>query len=207
MRSCDGRARGGARGMAVPRGARQRGLGVIEVLVALVVVSLGVLGVAGLQMTGMQHGSGSLHRTVALALAEDLAERMRTVAAGSDGLPSGPGTYDDFDSATLGAGFCDAPPVPYCDARGGAPAQACDVAELVAFDRAVIACGASRWEAGTDGTGVLGGALPAGTIAVACDEAPCTPRSVRTITVGWTEGDVIAPGAGTDRRVTMSLRP
>ena len=197
-------SRRGAR--AVPHGARERGLGVIEVLVALVVVSLGVLGVAGLQMTGMQHGSGSLHRTVALALAEDLAERMRTVAAGAVGLPSGPGTYDDFDSATLGAGFCDAPPVPYCDVRRGTPAQACDVAELVAFDRAVIACGASRWEAGTDGTGVLGGALPAGTIAVAC-EAPCTPRSVRTITVGWTEGEVVAPGAGTDRRVTMRLRP
>jgi len=32
---------------------RQQGVGIVEVLVALVVVSLGVLGMASLQLTGM----------------------------------------------------------------------------------------------------------------------------------------------------------
>ena len=73
---------GSGRRATVPRARRsgraaQRGLGIIEVLVALVVVSLGVLGVAGLQLTGMKHSAGSLYRAQALSLAEDMAERMR----------------------------------------------------------------------------------------------------------------------------------
>ena len=179
-----------------PAGRAQRGIGLIEVLVALVVVSLGVLGIAGMQMTGMQHGSGSLNRTVALTFAEDMAERMRVNAVGGradDG-------YDDFDS-TARPGLCDAPAAPYCDAG-----EACEPDELAAFDLASVACGS--WADGEPGRGVVNGALPGGTLAVDCLDAPCTGESTWAVTVGWTEGATAAEADETlDRSVTMRLRP
>jgi len=54
------------------------GVGILEILVALVVVSIGVLGVAGLQLTGMKHSAGGYNRFKATLFAENLAARMRT---------------------------------------------------------------------------------------------------------------------------------
>ena len=183
-------------------GTRERGVGIVEVLVALVVVSLGVLGIAGLQLTGMRHGTGSLNRTVALSLAEDLAERMRVAAD----APAGLSGYAGFDSASQPATFCDAAPSPHCDAAPGNAAQSCTPAQLAAFDLAVIACGTGAWTSGAEGTGVIGGALPEGSFSVTCDATPCTASDTRTISVGWKEGEDEA-GNDVSRSVTMRLRP
>ena len=56
---------------------RQSGVGIIEVLIALVVVSLGVLGMASLQLTGMKHSSSGYNRSMAVLFAENMASRMR----------------------------------------------------------------------------------------------------------------------------------
>jgi type IV pilus assembly protein PilV len=56
---------------------RSRGLSLIEVLVAIVVLSLGLLGMAGLQLSGMRASQGALLRSQAMQAAADLAERMR----------------------------------------------------------------------------------------------------------------------------------
>ncbi len=53
------------------------GLTLIEVLIALVVLSIGLLGLAGLQTTSLQSNTSAYHRTQATALAYDLADRMR----------------------------------------------------------------------------------------------------------------------------------
>jgi type IV pilus assembly protein PilV len=60
----------------VPR-ARQRGMSLIEILVAIVVLSIGLLGLAGLQLKGIQVNQGSVYRWQAALLAEDIADRMR----------------------------------------------------------------------------------------------------------------------------------
>ena len=57
---------------------RQRGMTLIEILVAIVVLSIGLLGLAGLQLKGMQVNQGSIYRWQAAMLAEDIADRMRT---------------------------------------------------------------------------------------------------------------------------------
>jgi len=57
--------------------ARQRGMTLIEILVAIVVLSIGLLGMAGLQLKGMQVNQGSVYRWQAAMLAEDIADRMR----------------------------------------------------------------------------------------------------------------------------------
>jgi len=60
---------------------RQAGLSLIEVLVAVVLLSIGLLGLAGLQASGMRVGQSSIHRSQAAQLAHDMIERMRADVA------------------------------------------------------------------------------------------------------------------------------
>jgi type IV pilus assembly protein PilV len=57
--------------------ARQSGFSLIEVLVALIVMSVGMLGIAVLYVQGMQAGRTSLFRHHAITLAGDVADRIR----------------------------------------------------------------------------------------------------------------------------------
>ena len=56
----------------------QSGLSLVETLVALVVLSVGLLGVAALQVQGMSAGQTANFRTHAANLAADMAERIRS---------------------------------------------------------------------------------------------------------------------------------
>lgn len=56
---------------------RQQGLSLIEILISLVVLSVGLLGVAGMQATGMRNNHSSYTKTQASALAMDMADRIR----------------------------------------------------------------------------------------------------------------------------------
>lgn len=55
----------------------QQGVGLVEVLVALVILALGVLGFAALQLRALDAAQESTEQTVAMNTAQDLAERMR----------------------------------------------------------------------------------------------------------------------------------
>ncbi len=79
--------RGGA-SQPMPRTlVRQRGITLIEIMVAVVLTAIGLLGLAGLQLRGIQVNQGSAMRSLAAIMAEDLADRMRSdyaaLAAGS----------------------------------------------------------------------------------------------------------------------------
>ena len=56
---------------------RQRGFSLVEVLIALVIMSVGMLGIAGLYVQSMQAGRTSLLRHNAVTLAGDVADRIR----------------------------------------------------------------------------------------------------------------------------------
>lgn len=55
----------------------QRGFTLIEVLVAVVILSIGLLGLASLQTVTLQRGNGAAQRVEALNYAYDLLDRMR----------------------------------------------------------------------------------------------------------------------------------
>lgn len=55
---------------------RVRGVGMVEVLVALLVLSIGVLGYAGLQLRALKSTGESHFRTQAMAIAQDVIERI-----------------------------------------------------------------------------------------------------------------------------------
>jgi len=58
-------------------GRRQRGVGLIEVLVAMAVMALGILAVAGAQANGLRASHGAHYRAQASFIAQDMIERMR----------------------------------------------------------------------------------------------------------------------------------
>jgi len=58
-------------------GSRSRGFSMIEVLVALLVIAIGVLGAVALQTRAVQAGMETYQRTQALLLVEDMVARMR----------------------------------------------------------------------------------------------------------------------------------
>ena len=54
-----------------------RGFTLVEVLIALIIMSIGMLGIAGLYVHSMKAGSTSLFRHHAVTLAGDIADRIR----------------------------------------------------------------------------------------------------------------------------------
>ncbi len=54
-----------------------RGFSLVEVLIALIIMSVGMLGIAGLYVQSMQAGRTSLFRHHAVTLAGDVADRIR----------------------------------------------------------------------------------------------------------------------------------
>jgi type IV pilus assembly protein PilV len=64
--------------MIEPGTFRQRGFTLLEVLIALVVLAVGMLGIAALQARGMQYNTDAYARTQATILAYDMIDRMRT---------------------------------------------------------------------------------------------------------------------------------
>jgi type IV pilus assembly protein PilV len=57
--------------------SRQRGFTLIEILVTVVVLAIGLLGLAGLQATSLRFNNSAYHRSQATSLACDMADRMR----------------------------------------------------------------------------------------------------------------------------------
>jgi type IV pilus assembly protein PilV len=64
-------------------GTLQKGFTLLEVLIALLVLSIGLLGLAALQTTGLRSNQMATTRTHATQLAYDISDRMRANVAGS----------------------------------------------------------------------------------------------------------------------------
>lgn len=83
------------------RARREAGVGLIEILVAVVLLSIGLLGLASLQALSLQHSSSSALRTEAISHGYDLLDRMRANRAQAIG-----GRYNlAFGTAASGTGL------------------------------------------------------------------------------------------------------
>lgn len=69
----------------VQRWKRQAGVSLIEVLVAMLILSIGLLGMVGLQTTSLRNTQNAYLRTQATVFAGDMAERIRTNPQGVGG--------------------------------------------------------------------------------------------------------------------------
>jgi len=69
---------------------RSAGFTIIEVLVSLVILSIGLLGIAGMQINSLKNNQSAYYRTQAVNLAYELADKMRANTAGVKN-----GSYDN----------------------------------------------------------------------------------------------------------------
>jgi type IV pilus assembly protein PilV len=79
----------------------QSGFTLLEVMIALVIFSIGLLGLAGLQAGGLRSNTQAQLRTIATIQAYDMAERIRSNPRGVVD-----GDYNALDDATPTAGDC-----------------------------------------------------------------------------------------------------
>ncbi len=87
------------------------GFSLVEVLVALLVLSVGLLGLAALQTTSLRYNTESYFRTQATYLAYDIIDRMRTNSLGVTGMNydvpnSGSASVAMSSTAACGTGSC-----------------------------------------------------------------------------------------------------
>lgn len=115
---------------------RQSGFTMVEALVALIVLSIGLLGIAALYLDSLRAGRAALYRTQAINLASDLAERIR---ANRDAVG---GYAVDFGVVPVATASCET-------------TAACSALQLAETDLA-------RWKGEITGGGDVLGPLPQG---------------------------------------------
>jgi len=128
----------------------QRGMGMVEVLVALLLLAVGVLGFSALQSYAVYSTAESLNRTQALTMMRGLAERIRANGTSSNTL--------DIYKGLMASGK-PVPPTERCRSGEGSPAG-CTVEQLAAVD--VYDARNAVWESGIQ----LGMATCPGTVGV-----------------------------------------
>jgi len=92
--------------------SRQDGFTLLEVLIAVVILSIGLLGVAGMQAVSLKNNHAAYTKTLATNLASDIAERIRANPLGHD-------YYAGFDSS----GTIASPPSCISSSNGCTPEQ------------------------------------------------------------------------------------
>jgi type IV pilus assembly protein PilV len=86
----------------VPRAPHQRGVALIEVLVALVILAIGLLGTAGLQLASMRSNQFTAQAALATQLARDYEEIVQLVPSASISASEGTSTFSVLDTSVAG---------------------------------------------------------------------------------------------------------
>lgn len=116
-----------------PLPRKQHGASLIEVMIALLIFTVGLLGLAAMQLNALQSTTDSGQRSQAAWLMNDLAERMRANPGG---------TLDNYRAAPN----CAALPAPVCAdyynlaTNAKVNAANCSTAQMAAFDRWEAQC-------------------------------------------------------------------
>ncbi len=129
----------------------QHGVGLIEVLVTLVILSVGLLGVAALQFTGSFANKDAISRTQADIVASQIVERLRVAARPAtvgDGVVVNNQYFSSSNynfaglSCTSGAKasicYCQAIPANIPDCESGE----CNEAQMAQYDGWAVSCAA-----------------------------------------------------------------
>jgi type IV pilus assembly protein PilV len=103
----------------IQRQGKQGGFTLLEVLIALLVLSIGLLGLAALQTVGLRSNQMANMRTLAIHRAYDMSDRMRANQAGVDAQSYVQSTSSDIP-----------------DVEVSCTTDVCTTAEMVVFDKA-----------------------------------------------------------------------
>jgi len=157
-----------------PAGHGNRGATLIEVLIAILVLAVGILGLMGLQINGKRTTYEALQRSMAVGLAQDMMNRLRAnpnTVTNKSFLADSYGTAS-YTGGGVGGGQVSAPGKD-CAADGAG----CTRTELAAFDLAA-------WEAQLDDATRTGLVNPTGCVHIDTDPGIVNGSSV-TVMVAW----------------------
>ncbi|MBI3562268.1 MAG: type IV pilus modification protein PilV [Gammaproteobacteria bacterium] len=148
---------------------RDQGATLLEVMIAMVIFAVGMLGLAGLQISGLRDSGNAEKRTEATIIVNDLIERMRANVVAV--------TAFDYTSINFASINCSTPPTPYCEDSSSGAAATCTSAQMATFDAALAYCLAQQ-------------RLPSGSLGITCTDnvgviQACNATPYRTISVSW----------------------
>jgi type IV pilus assembly protein PilV len=146
---------------------KSRGFTLVEVLVALVVLTIGMLGIAAVYLEGLRSSRTALLRTQAVVLASDMADRIRA----NRYVLAGALVYDPAATVATANNTCD---------KSTNGASKCTPAQMFANDLA-------RWQA------AIQSRLPGGTGTVGFTLVNTIPTY--TVTVTWVEAGETVGGS------------
>jgi type IV pilus assembly protein PilV len=173
---------------------KQNGFSMIELLISVVIMSVGVLGMAGLQMLSMQNNRSALLQGEAVLRANDILDRIRANPTGTYtgvAVTSTPGTTTDCVGNT------------------------CSESEMAAYDITQWQCSLNSVDASgdphtaCDNFGITG-AMPGGQCVNAGDT--CAGGSidltggVYTVSIQWVDQQQVDAASGLVRSVSVSMR-
>lgn len=157
---------------------RSRGFSLVEVLVAMFVVAMGILALAGLLQASTRYAKMSELRSTATLLANNIADRIR---ANSIGAQLGPGGYD-LTGKTVPTALV----IAHAPCTRDAP---CGPADLARSDM-------GDWTARVRAT------LPEGSAWVQFHAARSPAPDFVDVWVGWADSLTLAPGISAERSGT-----
>ncbi len=174
----------------------QQGFSLVEVLVAVLVIAIGLLGMAGMQSIGVNSNHISHLRSAASVHSENMAEMMRTNIVGVEdndyAQNAAPATVD-YTTITDSKLAVD------CRTKPCTPAQ---LAQADAYN----------WLTSIKRDLPAAAGVPPGSVTcidndVLGDIDPCSPGSAFTITVSWQEKDVEAANEFVTQSFSTVFRP
>ncbi len=186
----------------IPKAERiQTGFSLIEIMVAAVILSIGVLGVVSLQIIGLKGTHQSYMKQQAMAIVQSLTERMHSNKQGVIA-----GNYVASNASV------DCADLPVCNTA----TSSCSVADIAKVDLHNVMCGYKAGAAPSTG-GIKANAagdivaLVNGRLDISCPAGDCTDGDVQ-INIRWTERaigqetvDVDADGASNSLSVTTRI--
>ena len=167
------------------RARGQSGFGLLEALIAVLLVSFGIIGAVAMSVNAVRQSTLASQQVLAASLVQQMIERMRANTIAIDD-----GQYDNA------VADCDLPPrtcefdAPY----DGTPASRCTTAEMAAFDVYAVTCGREFQQ------------LPQASMTIDClpVDAACSPDSMHRVRIGWSTRP---QGTLNAHRVVMTFNP
>ncbi len=153
---------------------KQKGVSLLEILIAVLVLSVGLLGLGGLQLRALKSSNDAHFRTVASLLAADLGDRIRI-------NPEGVALAAYEISESQSTSICENTAPKLCT-----QSNTCSASELATFDLYQIACGVTN---GNNKSLGMKNLLPNATLSVTCTGGTCDAKKEHTITLKWEQTD------------------
>ena len=167
---------------------RSAGFTLIEVLVALFVLAIGLMGLAMLQTTGLRFNTNSYSRTQATYIAYDIAERMRANIAGF--------TAGNYDASNTTAANLAISTYNSCKSSSyNCNTTVCDTATLAKYDL-------GQWYNQQDT--LLPGAKDAANLTPSWRATINRAGNLATITIYWLEQDRNSGSATTTQPISQT---